>query len=112
MQTEEMLSMIVGALQNKKGIRISTLEVGEVSPVCDCFVVVSGSNQSQLDALSDGVEETMHKAGISLRGREGDSRGGWILLDYSDIVVHIFSEEMRDFYQLERSWRDVRGREY
>ena len=112
MQTEELLQIVIGALQNKKGIQISSRNVGEVSPVCDCFVIVSGSNASQLDALMDGVEEAMDQHDIPLRGREGDAKGGWILLDYTDIVVHIFSEEMRDFYQLERSWQDVRAVKY
>ena len=105
--TKKMIDTAVAAMQDKKGENIVSLHVGEVSAICDDFVIVSGSSHSQVDALLDGVEEAMGRAGFRLREREGSSAGGWILLDYNDVVIHIFLHEMREFYDLEHTWRDV-----
>ena len=102
-----MLQTAVAALQDKKGESIVCLKIGERSVIADDFLIVSGSSRSQMDALTDGVEEAMGKAGYRLREREGSSDGGWILLDYNDLIIHIFLREMRDFYDLEHTWRDV-----
>ncbi|MCR4837711.1 MAG: ribosome silencing factor [Eubacterium sp.] len=102
-----MLQVAVAALQDKKGESIVQLHVGERSVIADDFLIVSGSSRSQMDALMDGVEEAMGKAGYRMRDREGSSDGGWILLDYNDLIVHIFLREMREFYDLEHTWRDV-----
>ena len=110
--TEEMLSIAVAAMQDKKGIDIVSLHIGDISPVCDAFLIVSGSSRSQMDALLDGVEEAMGRADVPLISREGNSDSGWILLDYGDLVVHIFTSEMRDFYNLEHTWQDAATRKY
>jgi len=102
-----MLEVAVKTLQDKKGENIVSLHIGEQSVICDDFLIVSGGSRSQMDALLDGVEEAMARAGFRQRDREGSSDGGWILLDYSDLVVHIFLREMREFYDLEHTWRDV-----
>ena len=107
MGTEEMIRTAVSALQDKKGIDIVSLKIGELSPVCDEFLIVSGNSRSQVDALLDGVEEALGRAGAELISREGNSESGWILLDYGDVVVHIFTSEMRDFYNLEHTWHDA-----
>jgi ribosome-associated protein len=104
---ETMLQIAVAALQDKKGESIVRLKIGERSVISDDFLIVSGSSRSQMDALTDGVEEAMGRAGYRLREREGSSDGGWILLDYNDLIIHIFLREMRDFYDLEHTWRDV-----
>ncbi len=106
-QKQSMLEVAVKALQDKKGENIVSLHIGERSVICDDFLIVGAGSNSQMDALQDGVEEAMAKAGHTLRDREGSSQGGWILLDYSDLVVHIFLREMREFYDLEHTWRDV-----
>ncbi len=107
MEQDAVIQMINHALSDKKAEDIVTLHVGAVSPVCDYFIIASGSNRNQIQALCDNVEEAMAKSGISLKNREGDANGGWILLDYYDIIIHIFTEEMRHFYDLERTWRDA-----
>ena len=107
-----MLDVAVKALQEKKGEEIASLHIAERSVICDDFLIVSAGSHSQMDALLDGVEEAMDRAGYRLRDREGSSDGGWILLDYSDLVVHIFLREMREFYDLEHTWRDVQRTTY
>jgi len=110
--TDEMLSIAVSAMQDKKGIDIVSLNIGDISPVCDAFLIVSGSSRSQVDALLDGVEEAMGRADIPLISREGNSESGWILLDYGDLVIHIFTSEMREFYNLEHTWQDAAQKRY
>ena len=84
----------------------SSQSVTEVSVIADYFIIASGSNQNQVQALADNVEETLGRAGYEPRQTEGYNTASWILMDYNDIIVHIFSEEERLFYDLERIWRD------
>ena len=112
MLLEEMIQKIAKALDDRKGHKIRILEVSEVSSVCDAFIIVSGSVSSHIEAFCDSTEECMRKAGIELRNRAGRADGGWILLDYENVVVHIFTDEMRDFYDLEHTWRDANIRSF
>ena len=77
-----------------------------ISVLADYFIIANGTNSSQVQALVDNVEEELHKAGYSLKQREGHSNGNWVLLDFGDVIVHIFDRENRLFYDLERIWRD------
>ncbi len=104
----KMVECAVKAIQDKMGFDIKAMSVGEVTAITDYFVLASGSNKTQLDAMVDGVEEAMKDSGFTLKQREGKSIGGWILLDYGDIVVHLFNSEMREFYDLDNTWRDVK----
>jgi ribosome-associated protein len=109
--TEKLLDNIktvVDALEDKKGIGIEALDISEVSDVTDCFIICSGSNRSQIQALSDGVEEALGKKGYMHIGIEGYDAANWILLDYGDIVIHIFDGESRSMYDLERIWGDAK----
>ena len=101
------IKTIVDALEDKKGIDISVLDLSKVSDVTDCFVICSGSNRSQIQALADGVEEALGRNGILHRGIEGYDTANWILLDYGDFVVHVFDKDSRDMYDLERVWGDA-----
>ena len=103
---ESMIKNAVNALEDKKGEDIKIIDISEVSPIADCFILASGSNRSQVQAMADFVEEKMHKAGFHLKQVEGYEGANWILMDFVDIVVHIFDRESRDFYDLERIWRD------
>ena len=107
-----MVECAVKALQDKMGKNIVSLHVGEATIITDYFVIANGSNTSQMDAMIDGVEEDMKKAGYELKTREGRTQGGWVLLDYNEVVVHIFSTEMREFYGLDSTWRDVEKKTY
>ena len=108
MELKEKVKIIDLAIEDRKGYNIKNLDVSGISSMCDAFVIASGSNKNQLQAICDAVEEKCRENGIMLREREGRAEGGWILLDYSDIIVHIFSSEMREFYNLDHTWRDAK----
>ena len=109
---ELMVKCAVDAILDKKGYNVKSLFVGKVTSITDYFVLASGSNVNQIDAIIDSVEEAMKKADYELKIREGKPQGGWVLLDYGDIVVHLFTSEMREFYDLDNTWRDVEKIEY
>ena len=103
---KEMVKTAVAALQDKKGEDIRVIDISGVTVIADYFIIASGSNPNQVQALVDNVEEQMYKAGFDDPKVEGYNNASWILLDYNDVVLHIFDEESRSFYNLERLWRD------
>jgi len=103
---KEMAKIALDALLDKKGEDVRVIDISEVSTIADYFVIASGSNINQVQALVDNVEEQMHKAGYVDPKIEGHGSSTWVLMDYEDIVVHVFSEEDRSFYNLERIWKD------
>lgn len=105
-QAKEMVKIAYQALDDKKGEDIKIINLEGISVLADFFIIANGTNQSQVQALVDNVEEELHKAGYSLKQREGYGSGNWVLLDFGDIIVHIFDRENRLFYDLERIWRD------
>lgn len=105
-QAKKMLKTAYQALDEKKGEDIKIINLEGISVLADYFIIANGTNSSQVQALVDNVEEELHKAGYSLKQREGYSNGNWVLLDFGDIIVHIFDRENRLFYDLERIWRD------
>ena len=104
---QEMAAIVYKALDDKKAFDIKILDIKKISAVADYFVIADGTNKNQVQAMCDSVEEEMHKGVYSLYSVEGYSQGGWILLDYYDIIVHIFSDEARRFYDIERIWNDA-----
>ena len=96
--SREMLKIACAALEDKKAFDIKIIDISRISTLCDYIVIADGTNKKQVQALSDNVEDNMHE--------EGYSEGGWILLDYYDIIIHIFSEESRRFYNIEKIWSD------
>ena len=94
------------ALSDKKGEDIKVIEIGKLSTVADYFIIANGSNAPHVESLVDNVEEELLKEKIHPERVEGVKSSGWILMDYSDVVVHVFSKEDRLFYDLERIWRD------
>lgn len=105
-QAKKMVKTAYRALDEKKGEDIKIINLEGISVLADYFIIANGTNSSQVQALVDNVEEELHKAGYSLKQREGYSNGNWVLLDFGDIIVHIFDRENRLFYDLERIWRD------
>jgi ribosome-associated protein len=83
------------------------LGVGEVLIITDYFLIMSGNTERQSKTISAAVQEELEKSGIRPIGKEGESEGKWVLLDYGDVVVHIFRTQEREYYQLERLWKDV-----
>lgn len=94
------------ALEDKKGENIKIIDISNVSVMADYFIIANGSNVNQVQALVDNVQEELNKIGVEAKQVEGYRTGNWILLDYGDIIVHVFSKEDRLFYDLERIWRD------
>lgn len=104
--SREMVKIACHALSEKKAEDIKIIDIGEISPIADYFVIASGSNANQLQAMVDTVDEELTKAGYTTKQVEGNRNSSWILMDYNDIVVHVFSKEDRLFYDLERIWTD------
>lgn len=94
------------ALADKKGENIKIIDISGISPMADYFIIADGANQNQLQAMCDAVDEALFAAGCKLRQTEGNRNSTWILMDYTDIIVHVFSREDRLFYDLERIWTD------
>ena len=105
-QSKEMTRIACHALDEKKGEEIKVIDIAGVSVLADYFIIANGTNESQVRALVDNVEEELHKAGYEVKQREGYGSGKWVLLDFGDIIVHVFDKENRLFYDLERIWRD------
>ena len=93
-------------LTDKKGGNIKIIDISGISPMADYFIIADGTNQNQLQAMCDAVDEALAKAGCQLKQTEGNRNSTWILMDYTDIIVHVFSKEDRLFYDLERIWTD------
>lgn len=94
------------ALEDKKAEDIKVLDISEVTIMADYFVIASGSNRNQIQAIIDNVEEKMHKDGYDVKQIEGYDTANWVLMDYGDIIVHVFDNENRLFYDIERIWSD------
>jgi len=105
-KSKEMARIVCEALAEKKALDIKIINIEEISVLADYFIISSGSNRNQVQAMVDNVEEFMEKAGYRPRQIEGYQTAHWILMDYGDIVIHVFDEENRLFYDLERIWRD------
>lgn len=105
-QSKEMARIAYNALSDKKGEDVKIIDITGISVLADYFIIANGNSDSQVNALVDNVEEELHKAGYPLRQREGQASGSWVLLDFGDIIVHIFDKENRLFYDLERIWKD------
>ena len=103
---KEVVKTAVAALQDKKGEDIRVIDISGVTVIADYFIIASGSNPNQVQALVDNVEEQMYKAGYDDPRVEGYNTASWVLLDYNDVIVHVFSQDDRLFYDLERIWRD------
>ena len=108
MNSKETAKLAIAALEDKKAEEIKTIDISEVSVIADYFIIANGTNRSQIQALSDHVEETLGRAGVPLRQIEGYQNANWVLLDFHDVIIHIFDKENRLFYDLERIWRDGR----
>lgn len=105
-KTKEFAVLAVEALEDKKAEDIAIIDISEVSVIADYFIIAGGNNKSQIQALSDVVDEKLGRAGLPLKQIEGYNNANWILLDFGDIIVHIFDKEDRLFYDLERIWCD------
>ena len=106
MTAKEIAKIAVNALEDRKAEDVTVIDIETVSVIADYFIIANGTNQNQLQAMKDAADEALYKAGVKVQQVEGNQSSTWILMDYGDIIIHIFSKEDRLFYDLERTWRD------
>ena len=106
MESREMAKIVCKALEDKKAIDVKAIDISEVSVMADYFIVASASNINQLNAMQDEVDRVLFEQGIHAKSIEGNRQSTWVLMDYEDVIVHLFDEEDRLFYDLERIWKD------
>ncbi|QRN86124.1 ribosome silencing factor [Clostridia bacterium] len=107
MESKEKAKKIASLLDNKLASNIVVLDMEGVSPLADYFILATGKSTRQNKALQGYVEEDMTKEGMEPLQIEGHTSGDWILLDYGDVIIHLFTEEQRSYYDLERLWKDA-----
>ena len=105
-QSLNMVKIAYDALDDKLAEDIKIIDIRSISVLADYFIIADGSNRNQVQAMADSAEEALGKAGYDAKQIEGYQSANWILMDYKDIIVHVFSKEDRAFYDLERIWRD------
>lgn len=106
LSSKELVKLAAEALDSKKGLKIRAIGISNISILADYFVIAAGTSNTHINALADEVEFKIGQAGEKPRHVEGDGSAGWILLDYGCVVVHVFQEKTREFYDLERLWQD------
>ena len=107
LNAKEIISVAVKALNDKKGRELKVLYTADQTTLAEYFIICSGTSNTQVRALAEAVEEALSKAGEEPHHIEGHRGGQWTLLDYSAVVIHVFTEEGREFYDLERLWSDA-----
>ena len=107
LSAKEVAYEVTKALDSKKGMDIKLLRIDEVSSLADYFLICTGTSSTHVKTLCDYAEYTLEQLGEKLLGREGHRGNSWELLDYGSIVVHVFTQEAREFYGLERLWADA-----
>lgn len=107
LSAKEVAYEVTKALDSKKGMDIKLLRINEVSSLADYFLICTGTSNTHVKTLCDYAEYTLEQLGEKLLGREGHRGNSWELLDYGSLVVHVFTQEAREFYSLERLWADA-----
>lgn len=111
-EINELVNNAVKAIEDKKGYNIKVLNINEISPLADYFIIATGSNPNQLHAICDEIQAVLAKEKIYAKQIEGYDKANWILMDFSDIIIHLFMPEARDYYNLERIWRDAKEEKF
>jgi ribosome-associated protein len=107
-ESREKLEIVLEALEEKRAVDVVTLEVAELTLLTEYMVICTGTSNVHIRTLADAVLETLKERGIKGIRAEGYQEARWVLIDYGDVVVHIFAEEEREFYRLEEFWRDAK----
>ncbi|MCI5951864.1 MAG: ribosome silencing factor [Anaerostipes sp.] len=105
-ESRKMAKIAYDALDEKKAEDIKVIDITGVTVMADYFIIAHGNSDSQVRALVDNVQEKLYKAGYEMKQLEGYRQGSWILMDFNDVIIHIFDKENRLFYDLERIWKD------
>lgn len=106
MRSTELARLAISALEDKKAEDVRVIDIEEVSVLADYFIIATGNNRTQVQAMADEVEMRLGKAGAVPRQIEGYQAANWILLDFGDVIIHLFDAQNRLFYDLERIWKD------
>lgn len=107
LDSAQLARVAVDTAADKKASDVILLDIREVTTIADYFVICTGNNPRQIDAIADAIEEELDKQGARLLHHEGLAEGGWILLDFGDIIVHVFGAKEREYYRLERLWSEA-----
>jgi len=106
LDSKELVDHIVEAIGEKKGIDITIIDISKLTAIADYFVICSGTSTTHIKSISDEIDYKLGQVGIEIYHKEGYDTARWILLDYADVVIHVFHQEDRAFYNLERLWSD------
>lgn len=107
MNSKELLEMVVKAADGRRAEDIVALKVDEISPMADYFVIMTGGSDRQVQAITNAIVEKAHENKLEIGSVEGKNHAKWVLIDLGDVVVHVFREETRQFYNLEKLWSDA-----
>ncbi|MBK7106067.1 MAG: ribosome silencing factor [Ignavibacteriae bacterium] len=107
METKNLVNEIVEIIQSKKGFDISVLNLTNLSAVADYFIICSGDVDVHVKAIADEIDKKLRKDGIKCYNKEGYNASNWVLIDYFDVVVHVFKKDARVYYNLEKLWGDA-----
>lgn len=105
----EEVNEIIAAGQDKKAFDIKVIDIKGVSSIADYFVIMSGTSDRQVVSIADEIEDRLSKTGLETINKEGRQEGKWIILDYGDVIVHVFQKSEREFYNLEKLWIDSKS---
>lgn len=106
MDSKQIAKIAFDALEDKKGVNIKVIDISNISILADYFIIAGGTNENQVKALADNVEEELANVDVTPKQIEGYNNANWILMDYQDVIIHIFNEQDRLFFDLERIWSD------
>ncbi|MDO7788261.1 ribosome silencing factor [Desulforamulus aquiferis] len=104
---KQIVDLARNAADDKKAMDITVLDISHISIICDYFLICTGRSGTQVQAVAEHIQDQLRDAGVKPLRVEGFREGNWILLDYGDVVIHVFKEMERDFYNLERLWGDA-----
>lgn len=107
MDSKELLQMAVQAADGRRAEDIVAMKVDEITPMADYFVVMTGGSNRQVQAIANAIIEAAHENGVDIKSVEGKQEAQWVLIDLGDVVVHVFREETRHYYNLEKLWSDA-----
>lgn len=106
--SNKLLELTLKAVEDKKAMNVVALDLRNVSPISDFFVICHGNSDIQVQAIATEVRKVVHEAGVNIRGIEGMDSARWVLMDLGDVVVHIFHRDEREYYNIERLWSDAK----
>ena len=108
LEPTQLAKAAVDIASDKKASDVLLLDIRDISSIADYFVICTGNNARQIQSIADALSDDLKKQGAQLLYREGDAETGWILLDYGDIIVHVFAPKEREYYRLERLWSEAK----